>query len=412
MAPARPGAKGLALEETLRSYFWRAGYFVARGLPYRLEGEDVTDVDLWLYERPAAATRHRCIVDIKNKRSPKATERVIWTAGLRQALRVDAAIVATTDRRPATRRLARALDVAVLDGEAISKLIKSPQVVSESVLTGEEWDDLLRSVDSARGATAWRDRVRSVRSSMLSDFGVRSGNNAMGAVIFFAQAAIEAQPRSKTAEAALRAVYACAGLAAVSLDFALSDHAFSSTEDRARAISNGIRYGQADDLDALRNVRLAVGLARDFAQNGKAVARQIEGAFLQAADEIAAEIVADYVARQSSAEALFAAARTLEEASASRALVGYDDLTTAAKSMLGVLLDFGGISREALAMAGPSVLKGKAGVIKQSSAVGEVATGSPAEGASQGKNSTTPHLIDADNNRPASLFPTDTDQPS
>ena len=78
MALSRPGGKGFDLEEALKVYFWQAGYFVVRGIPYRLNGEDVTDIDLWLYERPAASTRRRLIVDIKNRKSPKASERIIW----------------------------------------------------------------------------------------------------------------------------------------------------------------------------------------------------------------------------------------------------------------------------------------------------------------------------------------------
>lgn len=354
MAPARPGSKGLAMEEALRAYFWEAGYFVARGLPYRLEGDDVTDVDLWLYERPAAATRRRVIVDVKNKRSPKATERVIWTAGLRQALHVDAAIVATTDRRPATRRLARSLGITVLDGEAISSLTLHPGPSAEDVLTGEEWDAAIRAVDVSRGTTQWRDRVRSVRSSLLSDFGVRSANTAMGALMYFAGAAIEAQPGSAAAEASTRAVYAAAAAAAVSLDFTIADYSFSSIDERRRAIANGIRYGQTEEMEALRNVRLAMGLARDFAHNGKAVARQIEGGFLEAATSISAEVVAEYVARHSSSDGLFTAARSLEEASSARSFVSFDSLPIGAKSMLGVFLDFAGLSREAFARAAPA----------------------------------------------------------
>lgn len=351
MAGTRPLTKGPAMEETLRAYFWRAGYFVVRGLPYRIDGEDVTDIDLWLYERPAATTRRRFIVDVKNKRSPKATERVIWAAGLRQALQVDAAIVATTDRRPSTRRLARSLGINVLDGEAIHKLSQSSKLKSDDVLTSEEWDGALKSVDSARGSNSWRDTVRSVRSMLISDFGVRSANTALSAVRVFAVAATEAQPQSATAITALRALYASAASAAISLDYSISEYAFGSIEDRIRAVSNGIRYGQAEDLDALRAVRLATGLARDFAENGKAVARQIEAGFLEAADKISAEIVAEYVARQASNDGLFIAARLLESAALARSPVGFDDLQSEAKSALAVFLDFAGVQRDAVAGA-------------------------------------------------------------
>src|SRR5271166_3979663 len=110
MASPRPGGKGLDFEEALRAYFWQAGYFVIRGVPYLAAGEFVTDIDLWLYERPAALTRRRLIVDAKNRRSPKVSERIIWSKGLQAALGVDGAIVATTDKRPSARRLSKALN--------------------------------------------------------------------------------------------------------------------------------------------------------------------------------------------------------------------------------------------------------------------------------------------------------------
>ena len=38
--------KGPRMEELLRSYFIKAGYYVARGVPFIYEGFDVTDIDL------------------------------------------------------------------------------------------------------------------------------------------------------------------------------------------------------------------------------------------------------------------------------------------------------------------------------------------------------------------------------
>src|SRR4029079_147796 len=67
MSDATSGRKGSDLEETLKEYFWQAGYFAVRGVPYRLDDEDVTDVDVWLYERPAARARRRFTVAAKNK---------------------------------------------------------------------------------------------------------------------------------------------------------------------------------------------------------------------------------------------------------------------------------------------------------------------------------------------------------
>ena len=36
--------KGAVLEEVLRAYFLRAGFFVIRGVPFRFADEDLTDV--------------------------------------------------------------------------------------------------------------------------------------------------------------------------------------------------------------------------------------------------------------------------------------------------------------------------------------------------------------------------------
>ena len=43
--------KGAVLEELVRAYFARQGFFVLRSVPYRFDGEDVTDLDVWLYSR-------------------------------------------------------------------------------------------------------------------------------------------------------------------------------------------------------------------------------------------------------------------------------------------------------------------------------------------------------------------------
>jgi Restriction endonuclease len=147
MASVKSGEKGFDLEEALKAYFWQAGYYAVRGILYRLDGEDVTDIDLWLYERPAASTRRRIIVDAKNRKSPKAYERIIWVKGLQAALDVDGAIVATTDTRPSTRRLSKALNVTLLDGDAVAKLTQSEQLKKAGQLRSEDFDGAVKRVD-------------------------------------------------------------------------------------------------------------------------------------------------------------------------------------------------------------------------------------------------------------------------
>ena len=43
--------KGELMEELLRNYFHNLGYYVVRGIKYKYENFDITDVDLYLYGR-------------------------------------------------------------------------------------------------------------------------------------------------------------------------------------------------------------------------------------------------------------------------------------------------------------------------------------------------------------------------
>ncbi len=228
MARLKSGEIGLMLEELLKSYFWLAGYFVVRGLPYRIDTEDITDVDLWLYERPGASTRRRLIVDIKYRRSPRATERIIWTRGLQLALAVDTGIVATTDNRPSTRRLAKSLGIVLLDGHAITRLTQSGQLKESGQLQFEEMESLVKATDRERRSNEWRSTFHESRASLLTGLGVQSANKNLKANAFFAEQVTFAHPGSDQAQLGMRLVLFTSSLVAISLDFMLADQAFRS----------------------------------------------------------------------------------------------------------------------------------------------------------------------------------------
>lgn len=351
MAPSKTGSKGPDLEETLRSYFLQAGYYVARGIPYRVEGEDITDIDLWLYERSVASTKRRLIVDIKNKKSPKASERIIWTKGLQSALGVDASIVATTDNRYSTKRLSKLLNVSLLDGEAVTKLQRSESFKSEDRYPAEYLDGAVKQIDTARRSSEWRGQLSDAKSALISGLGAQSSNKHLSIAGYFANQTLSAQPNSEQASVALRLFYLVSSYCAISLDFMLAEHVFKSLEDRRRSVVSSIRYGHSDATSSLYTVRIAVGLARRYAENGNAVAKQIEYGFQKDADAIPAEIIADYVSRTSTIEHLFNIARELERCSSAKIMRGYDELSLEAKSFLGIVLDFNQVSRERLAQA-------------------------------------------------------------
>jgi hypothetical protein len=126
---------------------------------------------------------------------------------------------------------------------------------------------------------------------------------------------------------------------------------FRSQDEKRQIIVNGIRCGETDDVHAITTVRAAIALARKYQDNGAAAAKQIEHGFYDDAERIPADIIADYVARISTTDALFNVAREMEYASSAVTLPSLDDLTAEAKSLLGTFLDFNGISREKVALA-------------------------------------------------------------
>ena len=92
-----------------------AGFFVVRGVKLRYGGDELTDIDLWLYERSATLARRRIIIDIKDNAQPKAAERLFFVKGLAELIQVEATGIATSDTRRSLRELARKHNVLWID---------------------------------------------------------------------------------------------------------------------------------------------------------------------------------------------------------------------------------------------------------------------------------------------------------
>lgn len=345
------GAKGYEFEEALKNYFLRANYYVLRSLPLRLEGDDITDVDIWLYERPSGFSRRRIIVDAKFKTKPKAAERLFWTKGARDFLQVDEAYVATTDSRDSVREMGGRIGIAVIDGTDLGRIASSEKIETPERLSGEEMATELRSIDRARMDREWSEHLEDAKSSLLEDFGVASGNRCLGAFSYFAAQAAVSHPSSDSAIVAVRHALLIGSMAAVSLDYVASSAAFRTSEERRRMLANAIRFGNVNQRAGLEKVRISTALIEQFLENGAAFSRQILNKYSDEVSKIPAEIVADHVARISSKDTLFAAARELEAAAHARTLRGFDSLTADTKSLIASFLDFCGIAREKFAKA-------------------------------------------------------------
>jgi hypothetical protein len=338
---------GYVLEEILRAYFLRSGYFVVRGVPVTYDGEDLTDLDLLLYERPNGATRRIQIVDIKYKAKPKAAERMFWTRGLMEAIGVDGAYVATTDSRPVLRKLAAKLDIGIIDGADLQRITDSPSVLFSDRLSDEQIVAELQSVDKSRKDKILQSSRKEILSSLSEGMGSSGVVRSLGSFGDMANLTVTAYPKSSSALNAGRLAYLSAAIACACLDYVSVEAAFRSIDERRELLLRAVRFGSDDG----RTFRVAVGLIEKYAAGGSAVSRQVETALLQDLKSIPAEIIAEQAGRLLKDNGLFAVARELEAASYDRECPTFDQLSTGAKAMLGALLDYAGVAREKFASA-------------------------------------------------------------
>lgn len=340
----KTGKKGFETEEIVRSYFLAAGFFAVRGVKLRTGGDDLTDIDLWLYERSATLARRRIVIDIKDNAQPKAAERLFFIKGLAEIIQVEATGVATSDSRQSLRELARRHNVLWIDNADLQRLKSSQKLAGSSRITDEMLDDLISQVDTSRSSRNVHDAFLSVKSSVADRFGPSCANAAIDSAQYFAKLAIKAHPDSLPAQVFTRLIYFSSAIAAAALDFSSGETALRPNAERLVNLSNAIRFGE-DVKGTEDKLRWAEAAIRDFAPNGAGIADVVRSRFNEALQSVPAESLAEVVVKMANSDRLFRAARDLEQAAYTRDLATFDDLSVDAKSFLGAVLDFIGIDR-------------------------------------------------------------------
>jgi hypothetical protein len=348
---AKTGEKGHLLEELLRAYFLRAGMYVVRGVPLRLEGDDLTDIDVWMYERPTGSSRRVQIVDAKSKSKPKAVERLFWTKGLYELLKVDGAYIATTDERLLLKEMSRRLGVSILDGGDLRRISESEKVLFSERLSEEDLDKAIKGVDKSRKNKDLQLGYHDLKAALIDGFGAGTVNRALDHFAEFSKILNSSHPDSISAEVSLRLAYLSASICAIALDSSLAKVSFKSLDERRKTLLNVIRYGNEDDYRGQEKIRVASALVEMYASNGRATARAMKNAINDAYSKIPAEIITDHVLTHLKNEGLFRVARSLEFEGFKKSPLGFDALSAEDRSFLGVLMDFVGVSREAFANA-------------------------------------------------------------
>ncbi|MDH1007569.1 hypothetical protein N5J43_01550 [Pseudomonas nicosulfuronedens] len=332
--------KGAVAEEALRNYFLSIGYYVTRGCKFKYSQFDVTDIDLLLYGKSSSLNRERVNVDIKNKKTPQALERIFWTKGLQQILGLESAIVVTSDMRPDVREFGLQNKVGVLDGHFLSRLVKSTRSYNDRINEEDFLSDLERDSLGRLGGD-WRGRYEKAKSRLISSLNFDGANAWLNDIhYYFSQAASE-----NVSPTAWRAIYVNISQLLICVDYILREHITAEHEQRKLLLENGFRYGSAGKDLTLKVGRMAAALVGSVVSDQE-LGKTLEIEIQRQAEEVRADILAEFFSKAGVQSSLFDLAKLFESAAFASTVPVTSSLPGVAQAIIGVLSDFFEIDRK------------------------------------------------------------------
>lgn len=322
--------KGDLMEELLRNYFLNMGYYVVRGVKYKYEEQDITDVDLYLYGRFSSLTRQRINVDIKNKKSPQAFERILWANGLRLLLSFDSCIVATTDQRSVIHSFGQLHDTTVLDGTFLTKLKSNSNL---DRLTEEALLSKLSKHNSPFSNKDWRSIYELSKSRLLTELDFSGFNANLNILNFFIEKSITDEQRRGDAT---RMLYLILSHLLIIVDYIIKDIAFLDLSIREKKLSDGLKFGNLGK----EGVDKIISIAVQISGNKQA------SSLLRSLDSIPTDILTDFFSKNENSKNLFSWARDFESLAYKKIISNPVDIAPPLKGAISVFLDFFGIERK------------------------------------------------------------------
>lgn len=323
--------KGELMEEKLRLYFLNSGYYVVRGIKYSFEGNEITDIDLMLYGRVSILSRERTNVDIKNKKSPKAFERILWTKGVQELLKFDNCVVATMDKKDSVRTFAKKHNITLFDGSFLQKLnyTLTDRISEEELLNEFGKFSSYKEFPNQN----WRNLYEKSKSSLLEELDFSGYNTNLLYLNYFFNKTFDPQKK----DAAVRATYIFVSHNLLILDYILKDIAFLEPEERKTVLGNGFKYGNLGEEGLKRTIEMAIKIS-----GSKYTASQIK----KIVDEIDIDILKEYFSKQETIKNLFKWSISFEKLAFSRILTMPNNLDIEQKGLIAVFLDYYKLNRK------------------------------------------------------------------
>ncbi len=336
--------KGFKVEELLRSYFLRAGCYVIRGVPFKYENFDITDIDLWLYSRTSSFSREITIVDSKNKKTPQAIERIFWTKGLAQTIKATNAIVATMDKREAVRKFGKENDILVLDGNFIQKLINQEDIIKNRI-SDEELINEINSYNLNKLDGDWKGRIIYCKSLIISGLDFNSCNAWLDHAKFFALQSISNTTHKSIA---LRCLYLICSYIVIAIDYILRELSFYEMSERKKILYEGFTFGSNGDLGTKKILDISTSLIVQNFSDGKQVAKQIRNKIENQLSDLNSNVLSEFFSKNDLVKNLFSIAREFEELAMNRDFKNHNEASTNLRSVLFCFMDFWKIERSNL----------------------------------------------------------------
>jgi hypothetical protein len=339
---AKKSQKGQKMEETLRIYFLKSGYYVVRGIPFKYKDFDVTDIDLWMYNRTSSVSREISIVDIKNKKTPQAIERIFWVKGLQLAVNATNALVATTDRRPDVKDFGKDMNVFVLDGSFLKKIEKYEKYLDVRI-TEEDIFTLIDNYSLGKLDGDWKGKLTESKSLLAVGLNFDNVNKLIENAHFFIEQVIT-KPSQR--EIALRCFYKICSFIAINIDYLQRDLSFlEDIEARKKAFIEGFRYGSKGERKIKQIIDMSLSFVEQYSDNGKITANQARYNIKKQLEDLQTNILADYFSNYEVLQKIFKTAITFEEFAMKKEFVNHLEGSIEIKSFVSVLLDFFSVDR-------------------------------------------------------------------
>jgi hypothetical protein len=349
------------MEEALKEYFIASGFYALRGVKVVFHDIDVTDIDVWLYTRTSPVSRHRVVVDAKNRKTPQAMERIFWVSGIKAALGLEQAIVATNDKREIISEFGRQYGVMVLGGSFLLRLMKSRDE-STGRITDEAFAKLIDGYNLGKLSGDWKARLERSKS-LVATLDYNSVNFWLSEARFFAEQSILLEKHRATA---LRICYLISSLVAIGMDYLLKDVAFVDGPSRRSVVEDGLRHGSSGATGMRRALEFATGLAEQYLVDGASAAHRMREGLKQGLADLPTDILTDYFSRSGVAASLFAIARELEAAAYNVNPPEVSDLSGAVQAFLGALLDYWHLDRVKFFRSVPAATQSETSVAEPS----------------------------------------------